>query len=129
MDAVDFLDEMLASSRFRGMIDTILTDSPWNCTMDESGKKLREDDIITQDTVQKICHKIKTLLGPKGKLLSRVGFDYTRARARRRTNRINSRNINLNINGSGEGKLYMYLSMRLALTNPITLTQIYQGPR
>jgi hypothetical protein len=91
MDAVDFLDEMLGSSRFRGMIDAFIADSPWNCTKDESGKKLREDDVITRDTVQKICNKIKALLSPKGKLMSCVGVEYTRARAHRRTNRINNR--------------------------------------
>ena len=70
MDCLEFLDTLVENPLYKNNIGCIISDSPFNSLKDQGRVKIRSDDILDQETCERICLKIKALLHPEGTVYS-----------------------------------------------------------
>ena len=70
MDCVDFLDTLVDNPMYKNNIGFMCSDSPFNSLKEQGRLRIRDDDILDQETCERICTKIKALLHPEGTVYS-----------------------------------------------------------
>ena len=70
MDCVEFLDTLVGNPQYKNNIGFMCSDSPYNSLKRKGKVGIREDDVLNQETCDRICAKIKALLHPEGTVYS-----------------------------------------------------------